>query len=164
MICTMRPTKSLLSALLILACSTHVLPVHACDTEKTATPDSTCVITERNGRKGVWYDIDTADNMRKEYVAAPMIRNLLDQYKQHASTLQLRADALEDETISLRLALTSSKLDTVDAKLEAERLKLKLDAANSPWRSPWVLVPLGVVVGSAATAVVVIEVHSALSR
>ena len=58
-----------LACLLAAVCSilAFALPARACDTITTATLQSTCVVMERNGQKGVWFVLDARGIPRKTF-------------------------------------------------------------------------------------------------
>lgn len=108
--------KRWLSCLVAAVFSTAALaPVaRACDTVATATVESTCVVMEREGARGVWFALETADELRKYKLEVPELRLQIRSYEQIA-----RAREVQVKTYLDVIALKDSAIKTAEDNMEA---------------------------------------------
>lgn len=57
-----------------LACNAAPASALDCVTAANATPASDCVVLERDGARGVWFDLKTADELRKAKLSFPELQ------------------------------------------------------------------------------------------
>lgn len=148
----------------VLACSAFLamsapLGARACDTLETATLESTCVVSALGGRSGVWFDLETANALRKAHLLVPELQL---QVKNYAAIEVSRAKevSLLREAVALRGGATET-LKGVIAGHAKEAREARSDAArareelNAWYRSPWLWGVTGSVLGGLLTAYLV---------
>jgi outer membrane murein-binding lipoprotein Lpp len=124
----------------------------ACETTTTARPDSTCVVLDRQGAKGVWFQLALADELRTSHQLIPELRLQLEKYSE--------ADRKQtDEVAALRGALTLRQLATDQLKAEVDAATKEARAAQDDataarqeldrwWRSPFLWLSVGALAGA----------------
>jgi hypothetical protein len=143
----MRQMTRLLIGSLVAAYSLVTSPAWPCDTEATATPNSTCVITAREGRRGAWFDLQTADQLRREHEQVPIVVTMLEQYRSLVAVRESQIRSLEAANAERTAASNAATKAVQEARQEA------LDA--STWyRSPLVWGLVGVVLGGTVVAII----------
>lgn len=150
-------TKSLKCSL-ILACSLLWLlcaptVAAACDTMKSATEASTCVVLPHKGNKGVWYGLLEANYLRKLKLEVPELKLQIEKSekleKKSEKELSLLRDSLQlrKEVISgLKASIGAHVKDASQARKEAAQARADL---NRWYRSPLFLMSVGAVVTGA---------------
>lgn len=125
-----------------------------CRTADTAKPNASCVVVKHEGRKGVWFQLTTADSLRRSHL---LVEELQVQLKDYS-----RLDASRTaEVEALRGALTAQKAATAKAKEAAELSAQEARAAEESalaaqrsldkwWRTPWVWLSIGALSGALA--------------
>lgn len=102
----------------LLLCSTilvfDVSTAHACDTVETATLESTCVAMRRDTVQGVWFDVATADMLRKAKLKVPELEL---QNAELVSKMEVREFQLK--AYREVVVLKQSSVDTAMASMEA---------------------------------------------
>jgi len=148
----MRPTMTLLACSVVAVCSLISTYACGCDTAATASAESDCVVTDREGRRGVWFSLETADMLRREHEAAPVVAAMLSTYQQIAILRTQEAALRESEGQALRQALRASARGL-------EKAREELQSAEALVRSPWLWTPIAFAAGVVLSAVVVVELH-----
>ncbi len=134
--------KTFLSVLLALSVILVSKPLWACDT--TPTLDSTCVVMQVRGKSGVWFDLPTARHLKESDQLRPILESQVgDLEKANAAR---RAEA-ED------LARANAERQVAQARLESSLRASQDQAAQATawYRSPYLWLGLGVVIGGVAT-------------
>lgn len=156
-------TKSQLFSL-VLICSLLLglcAPVTAfgCDTVATATLESTCVVLEREGRRGVWFSLDKAQELRKGALEIPQLRLQLQTHdeleaKRTEQVIQLTAANAERKSAMVALESTNAAhvADARRAREDASQARAELDRW---YRSPWVWFGAGIASGALAAVMIV---------
>lgn len=133
----------------------------ACDTVQTATAQSTCVVMPVQGRPGVWFDLATADELRRVKLEVPELRLQLEKFdlieKQRESQVSalLEANALRRETADmLSASIDVSVKDAREARQEAADAREELHAW---YRSPWLWGVTGAVLGGVVTGFLIAQ-------
>ena len=134
-----------LACLAILACS-WPSTAHACDTVATATPESSCVVLQREGVPGVWFSLGEADRLRKAHLELPELRLQIDKYEGLRDVQDYRIKAYV-EVIALKDASLKSAVGNMDAF--ARRTRKAEEALDAWYRSPilWTGIGAGLVTG-----------------
>ena len=133
--------RILLLCLVILACSAPNI-ARACDTPSEATAESTCVVLKRDEIPGVWFNLATADDLRKLKLEMPELRLQVTGLEAKIIT---RDSQLTDYREVVRLKDVS--LATSDKNMKAfSRRARKAEAALDAWyRSPYLWAGIGAV-------------------
>lgn len=136
------------------------LPALACDTAAQAHRGSTCVVMPRRGVPGVWFDLDTADELRKVSLEVPELRLQMDAHvriegKRIVEVRNLRESIQHRKDVAkgLREAARLSAIDAKRARKETEEMKRK---ADSFLRKPLFWFLAGVATGGFAAAGVIV--------
>jgi len=151
--------KKWLASLVILAYSTALVPsAAACETFDLRTPSSTCVVMPLDGRQGVWFDLATADGLRKLKLEVPELRTLVKDYERsqalyrHQSESYRQAWELTSGVIS---DLQKSQRIYVQTAREArEERDAAVEEMGAWYRSPILWAGSGVVVTLSVGALV----------
>jgi len=150
----------------ILACSLFLalcapLKALACDTVDTATLKSTCVVMPVQGRPGVWFDLATADELRRLKLEVPELRlqvekfSLIETRREAQVQALLEAGSLRREAAEmLKASIDASVKDAREARQEAADAREELAAW---YRSPWLWGVTGAVLGGTLTAVLIAQ-------
>lgn len=153
---------------LILACSLFLglcapLKALACDTVDTATLKSTCVVMPIQGRPGVWFDLATADELRRLKLEVPELRlqvekfSLIEMRREAQVQALLEAGSLRREAADmLKASIDHSVKDARLARQEAADAREELGAW---YRSPWLWGVTGAVLGALATGFLVAQAN-----
>ena len=142
--------RKLLAFSLILACSASARPALGCETFDARTSESTCVVMPLDERKGVWFDLETADGLRKLKLEVPELRALVKDYERSRKLYKFQAEryreawALSSGVVS---DLHASQLLHVRAAREAREERDAARAETGAWyRSPILWAGAGVTV------------------
>ena len=150
--------KRWLSCLVAAAFSTAALtpPARACDTMATATAESTCVVMEREGARGVWFALETADELRKCKLEAPELRLQIRSYEQMALAREVQVktylDVIELKDSAIKTAEGSMGAFARQAREAREVERKARDELGAWYRSPALWAALG---GILVTGIVV---------
>jgi hypothetical protein len=137
----MRLLLAVLGAFAILLFSARAFP---CDTDATATPESTCVEQARNGKPGAWLGIPTLRDLVNAKNALGHAQEAEQAAKQLADMQALRAEAYRKADENDQAA---SKAAQAEARRQADE-RAKAEAELHAWyRNPWLWGALGVGVG-----------------
>lgn len=146
-----RIASVVLIGLFLTLCSP--LKALACDTVQTATLESTCVVMAIQGRPGVWFDLTTADTLRRAKLEAPELRlqvekfSLVEKKREAQVHALMEATALRREAADmLKASIDASVKDAREARQEAAEAHEEL---NAWYRSPWLWGVTGAVLGGA---------------
>lgn len=129
-----------------------------CVPSSQATPDSSCVVLARDGQRGVWLSLPEADRRSQETEALATVRAALEKQRvltnlrvTEAELWQQAATERKAQADAAGIEAKAARLDAVQAQhdLEAERA-----SAGAWYRSPWVWLGAGLVLGGGATAFV----------
>lgn len=142
------------SAIVVIAGAVSSPRARACETVASARPDSSCVVLDRQGVKGVWFQLALADELRTSHQMIPELRLQLEKY----SEMDLKR---ADEVEALRGALTLRQLvnDQLNAEVERmaketreaqEQAAAATEALGRWWRSPIVWLTVGALAGGLA--------------
>jgi len=153
------------SCFLTLVCSSFVVlavssPVaRACDTAASARPDSECVVLDRQGAKGVWFQLATADALRVSHRLIPELRLQLEKYSEmdakHTEEVEALRGALalrQAASDALKLELEASAKEAREAQETAAAAQQELDRW---WRSPIIWLSVGALAGALAGIAIV---------
>lgn len=145
----------LLVCFLTAACSAlaFIPAAQACDTIKTATLKSTCVVMEREGQNGVWFDLATADELRKSKLDVPELQLQISSYEQMALAREfqvstyLKVIKLKDN--ALKVAEDNMAVFAKQARTAREDAHAAMDELDAWYRSPslWAGIGAAVVTG-----------------
>jgi len=148
----------IISRLLLLAFSWQALTpaARACDTVATATVESTCVVMEREGARGVWFVLETADELRKYKLEVPELRLQIRSYEQMAAAREVQVHTYLD-VITLKDSAIKTAEDNMGAfarqAREAREAERKArDELGAWYRSPALWAAIG---GILVTGIVV---------
>lgn len=128
--------KKWLAFSLILAYSLALPGVAlACETATTAHPGSRCVVLPFKERKGVWFELTLADDLRKLQLEAPELRGQIQSYETVVKHQKFQIDTYR-EVIRLQEKVVDGFKSTQDhqarevreAKQEAQAARDKLHA------------------------------------
>ena len=132
--------KKWLACLLTLACSTSATPAWGCDVYSSRTPDSTCVVMELDERSGVWFDLETADGLRKLKLEYPELKKLLKDYKRSESLGKFQAERYREAWTLTRGVVAdlqkSQRLYVRQAREAREARNAAIQERNVWYRSP----------------------------
>lgn len=142
------------SAILVVAGAVGAPRASACETATRASRESSCVVLDRQGVKGVWFQLALAEELRTSHQLIPELRLQLEKYSEMDAK---RADEVE----ALRGALTLRQLANEQLKTENERLAKEAREAQEQtavaveelgrwWRSPIVWLTVGALAGGLA--------------
>lgn len=134
----------LLICLLALASSA---PALACDTAAEATTQSDCVVMERAGQRGVWFNLAQADEIRRLRLEVPELRLQITNLERAVDVQTQRVDLYREAGQLRREASEVAQMALNDALARETRLRSELDAW---YRSPVFWLVVGVVVTAAA--------------
>jgi len=123
----------LLAVLVGLVCSLYSWNAAACDTLKTGTDTSTCVVMPFKVRRGVWFELTMAEQLRYRYEIAPLLASEVGTLKEELS-LNGRRAALVEEIVKRKDSEIGSYKKSVE-ELQANEVKLLADA-NHWYRQP----------------------------
>lgn len=134
--------KRLLRCLTVAVCSWLALHsvASACDTAATATPASTCVVMKHLDTPGVWFELKTADELRRFKLEIPELRLQLDAFTQRVAIrdeqLKLYTEVITLKDSALGVANDSMAAFARTAR-EAQEDERKARAELDAWyRSP----------------------------
>lgn len=148
------------SCLAILGCSLFLalcapVTAAACDTVQTATLQSTCVVMPVQGRPGVWFDLSTADELRRLKLEVPELRLQVENYAAIEKRREAQVASLMEANILRREAADMLKVsidfavkDARESRQEAADAREELGAW---YRSPWMWGAAGAVLGGVVT-------------
>lgn len=147
--------KKLAIGLLIAVYSCWPSNAYACDTEASANEGSTCVVTVWRAKRGVWFDLQVAEELRYRWATQPLYTQGL---QTADSIIELQRDqiALQARIIGLR-AREADELrgQIADDSTTIERVVAKTESSH--WPRTIALVGglvLGVVLGWSAHEVI----------
>jgi TolA-binding protein len=138
--------KRSLLAFVLLACSAWAAPASAqgdCVTEATATPASDCVIATRAGVRGVWFQLQLADQLRREHLEVPELRLQVERFTQLEAVLTARMDQYREAAVLRREAAEGLERQLVESM---EREAAARAEADAWWRQPALWFAAGAVV------------------
>ena len=123
-----------------------------CVTEAKATPESTCVVMERNGVRGTWMTLPVVGKFQRAAIELRAANVDLSRY-QELVTLRDNQVALQDQAIEsrkaevdrLNAALKGQQDHTAEMAADLQKAEQKAATAKIVW------LVVGVVVGGAAT-------------
>lgn len=152
------------SCLPTLACSLFLalcapLKAAACDTVQTATVESTCVVMPLEGRAGAWFDLATADQLRRLKLEVPELRLQLEKYDLVEKRREAQVQALL-ESVALRREAADLLKASVDGAVKQAR-EGRQEAAEAReelgawYRNPWMWGALGAILGGVATGALI---------
>lgn len=127
----------------------------ACDTVENAGLDSTCVVMPFQGRQGVWFDVSTADELRRLRLQVPELQLQLEDFNQIELIRESQLDSMR-QAVSLQQGANELLKKTVMANVRDAR-EAREDAAeareelNAWYRSPWLWSVAGAVLGGTVT-------------
>ncbi len=134
-----------------LVCSLLIAPrASACDTAATATADSTCVVLARDGYRGVWFDLATANALRIDHDKVPPLEKL-------AADTKAALDLRSAQSGQLSAAYAAEQTAQVAAMKAYEKAQAEADAAHAWYRSPLLWFGVGAVLGAGAVTVLALE-------
>lgn len=139
-----RPTKRLLLCSAIAVCS-WASPAFACDTAATATPESTCVVQAHEGTPGVWFELETANALRKAKLTVPELSIQLTELELKLSTREWQLDRYR-EVVKLKDRTIATQTQSVE--IHARREREAREALDAWHRSPLLWTGVGAVVAS----------------
>lgn len=143
----------LLICLVILACNCAPAVAFACDNSSEATPDSACVVLDREGVKGVWFRLDRADELRRVHLEVPELRLQIKGLEQRgaARDFQLKnyREVVQLKQQSIDKAMANMGAFAKQAREAREGEQDAMDALHAWYRSPvlWAGIGAGIVVG-----------------
>lgn len=151
-----RTCSVLLACSVALAALTAPVTALACDTVEQATLKSTCVVMPLEGRQGVWFDVKTADTLRRAKLLVPELQLQVDKYdlvekkrdaQVHAlmEAVALRREAADLLEANIKVHIREAR----EARQEAARARAD---AGAWYRSPWMWGVIGAALGGVATA------------
>jgi hypothetical protein len=133
---------------IVISLSLLSSPVRACDTQLSATSDSTCVVLPYMSKRGVWFELTIAEQLRYEHALVPHIQQALDISQQTLKLYQQKD--LVDESIDI----SSQKVEN-SLRAENKRLTSEVEVAKQrSWyesKTLWYLAGVG-----SAVAVVIV--------
>jgi hypothetical protein len=128
--------------------------VRACDTAVSARPDSECVVLDRQGAKGVWFQLATADALRTAHRLVPELQLQLEKYSELDTKRADEVEALRGALTLRQAAGEALKLEVEKTTKEARESQEEAAAAREDldrwWRSPIVWLSVGVLAGALA--------------
>lgn len=143
------------SAVVVVAGAVGAPRASACETAAKARPDSACVVLDRQGVKGVWFQLTAADELRTSYQLVPELRLQLEKYSEMESR---RADEVEALRGALKLRQQVNDelhrelaLMTKSTREAEERAAAASEELGRWWRSPFVWLTVGALAGGLAT-------------
>lgn len=137
-----RGMLKLISHTLLLAFSWQALApaARACDTAATATPESTCVVMEREGARGVWFALETADELRKHKLEVSELRLQIRSYEQMALAREVQVhtylDVITLKDSAIKTAETNMGAFARQAREAREAERAARDELHAWYRSP----------------------------
>lgn len=141
--------KKLLACLLILACNVATQANAQCVTLVEATLESTCVVMPRDGVRGVWFDLATADTLRRAHSLVPELQLQVDRW---TSVARLRDAQIDDLRAAATLRAEALMIARSELEESLRREQRAREALNKPRRSPLLWAVIGAVVGGATVA------------
>lgn len=151
----MKSPRSLLIAAFSLALPLLCGPIFprcvlACDTASDATPDSDCVVMERSGVKGVWLNLERADEYRKLRLAEPELKLQIDLAGRRQTILEWQIEQYS-EVLSLdeaNLAAVKESLETMAQTTAAAKVaeNKAREELNVWYRNPAIWAAFGALV------------------
>lgn len=144
--------KNLLVCSTIAVCSLSALPARSeCVLAAQATRESTCVVMARDAVQGAWLSRAKLDELSKTSLEATDLRAQLGRYieltRLHEEQIAVlgKADAERiEQARALESALRSAAMSEAQARADLEAERAKTDSA---WRSPWLWLGVGAVLG-----------------
>jgi hypothetical protein len=139
------------------------IPVYAsCETEATAKPDSDCVVLSFQNKRGVWFELNKADELRKASLEVGELRLQIKDHELRAVTrdyqVQTYRDVIKLKSASLdeaKKSMVAFVRQTREARKEASDAREELHAW---YRSPVLYMGIGAAV--VTTIVVALSVSS----
>jgi len=124
---------------------------HACDTVANATPASTCVVLEREGVRGLWFNLETGNGLRKAKLLVPELTLQVDlkQSKIDAREFQLKS---YKEVLDLKTKIQKEQQKAVALLTKQEREAR--EALDAWYRSPVLWFSAGLVVSTVSVVAV----------
>lgn len=123
-----------------------------CVTADESTPESTCIVYELNGVRGVWFALETADALRRLRLELPELRFQISHFgsifelQEERIDFYRQANAVHTETIQ-------TLHGQVDEGVQREEdLRKKI---NAWWRSPALWLSIGILITSIAYVAIV---------
>lgn len=126
----------------------------ACDTAAQAGPESSCVVLDRHGVRGVWFRLAEADELRRSVTLLPELRLQIEKYSQMETSLGREVESLRGALDAQRVA--STKLAKAVEASQGEARAAQEDAARAReelgrwWRSPLIWLSVGALAGALA--------------
>jgi len=158
--------KKLQRFFLILAFSIIILVVLqskalACDTIETATLTSTCVVMDFNNVKGVWFQLEEANNLRVAKLLVPELKLQIEKQEKIEENRVLEIQYL-NRALDLQKKSTSELQNNVNtyAKMarESHEEAVHLRESLSAWyRSPWLWGAMGIAIGAVTTSLITLQ-------
>jgi hypothetical protein len=118
--------KKLLAVLLGLVYSLCAWDIAACDTLKTGTDTSTCVVMPFKVQRGVWFELVMAEQLRYRYEIAPLLASEVGTLKEELSLNGRRAALVEEIVKRKDLEIVSYRKSV--GELQENEVKLISDS------------------------------------
>jgi hypothetical protein len=124
----------------------------ACDEAAKARPDSSCVVLDRQGVKGVWFRLDEANELRNAVRLIPELNLQIQKYSDLDKKHSDEVEALRGALTLRQLANDELKAEVAKAVQTAREAQDEAAAAREDlgrwWRSPIVWLSVGALAGA----------------
>jgi hypothetical protein len=129
-----------------------------CVASDRATPASTCVVLERDGRTVVQFDQETAIQLGREHAEVPLLRQQVTELEAANAERQRQAALLEqanaDRAASNERLNSALRQSMADTTAETHRASKAEDALGAWYRSPLFWLGVGAVLGGGVVVAV----------
>ena len=122
-----------------------------------ATPDSSCVVLARDGQRGVWLSLSEADRRSLETEALAAVRVALEKQRTLTSLRESEAKLWQRAATERKAQADAAGAEATAARSDAAKAQAALEASGAWYRSPWVWLGAGLVLGGGTTAFVLMR-------
>lgn len=153
--CFRMPASSLLALLVALAVDAQPAYALCADLEDATSATSTCVVLVHAGKRGMWFDLKTSQEILNARRLLPVLRSELEKYSEMDARRAKEVSALRAALASREAAAdklkAAAELSAQEARAAEESAVAAQRELDRWWRTPWVWLSVGVAAGAFAT-------------
>jgi hypothetical protein len=142
------------SAVVLVAGAVSAPRARACETATSARPDSECVVLDRQGAKGVWFQLALANQLRTSHQLVSELRLQAEKYseldKKRTEEVEALRGALTLRQVAGEQLKAELELQTKEARAATEEAIAAREDLDRWWRSPIVWLAVGALGGALA--------------